>query len=67
MHTIFLSEPVVFRSPNLAAATDGEQDVDTEVELLARFSKQHGNVNFDRLPSCPLCLEKLDSAVTGLH
>ena len=61
MHTVFLSEPTFF--PDVS--DDGAEF--EELELLSKFSVQHGNVNFDRLPTCPLCLEKLDATVTGMH
>ena len=62
MHTVFLSEPALFRQETCDIDPDQE-----EITLLAKFSEQHGNVNFDRLPTCPLCIEKLDPTVTGLQ
>ena len=68
MQTVFLSEPTLFRQEIL---TNHEQkpadDFQDEIELLPKYSQQHGNINFDRLPTCPLCLEKLDATVTGMH
>ena len=64
MHTVFLSEPpLLTEDENLSVADQHE----FEISLLIKFSKQNNNSNFDRLPTCPLCLEKLDPAVTGLH
>ena len=72
MHSIFLSEKVLFRQLKTDADTDsqikgGKSIEEIENQLLKRFAKQHKDVHFDRLPSCPLCLEKLDAAVTGLQ
>lgn len=61
MHTVFLSEPVIFLKDTKRVA------LHLEIELLSKITKQHGNANFDRLPTCPLCLERLDSSVTGMH
>jgi hypothetical protein len=35
--------------------------------LLSRFAAKHNDAHFDRLPSCPLCLDKLDTSITGLQ
>ena len=45
----------------------GESHEAIEASLLKRYRKRHNEVHFDRLPSCPLCLEKLDAAITGLQ
>ena len=70
MHTVFLSEPVLFKQLSAAAVEQLRLSqaslVDEELMLLALFSQRHPDTHFDRLPSCPLCLEKLDTTVTGL-
>ena len=38
-----------------------------EIEVLKSIRERHNGAHFERLPSCPLCLEKLDSAVSGLQ
>ena len=68
MHTVFLSEPTLFRQENQEEVGLSEhENYQEEISLLTNFSAKHGNSNFDRLPTCPLCLEKLDPTVTGLH
>lgn len=67
MNSVFLSEPGLFRKEVSGADQTLAEKHQEEVALLAKFSDQHGRVNFDRLPTCPLCLERLDNAVTGLH
>mmetsp|Transcript_31338 Transcript_31338/g.38828 ORF Transcript_31338/g.38828 Transcript_31338/m.38828 type:complete len:100 (+) Transcript_31338:395-694(+) len=64
MHSVFLSEPALLREETQTESPDSHHE---ELSLLAKFSEKHGRVNFDRLPTCPLCLERLDNAVTGLH
>lgn len=41
--------------------------VDEELMLLSHFGEKHPEKHFDRLPSCPLCIDKLDTTVTGLQ
>ena len=72
MHSVFLSEKVIFRQLKAGQEIDGPikgSDTLEEIEskLLKRFAKKHVDVNFDRLPSCPHCLEKIDASVTGLQ
>ena len=71
MHSIFLSEKVTYRQVKKGTSIDsqvkgGESMELIEASLLKRYRKRHNEVHFDRLPSCPLCLEKLDAAITGL-
>jgi hypothetical protein len=42
-------------------------DLDEELMLLSHLANKHPDTHFDRLPSCPLCLDKLDTTVTGLQ
>ena len=69
MHTVFLSEPPLIREENPEAERDltEVEQAQEEIGLLAKFQNQHGRVNFDRLPTCPLCLERLDASFTGLN
>jgi hypothetical protein len=71
MHTVFLSEPVLYKQLEKNEQANLEDDcsliVDEELKLLTYFGKRHPDAHFDRLPSCPLCLEKLDTTVTGLQ
>lgn len=57
MHSVFLSEPVIFK----------KQSSMCELKLIQRFTKQHKGAHFDRLPSCPSCLDGLDNSLTGLQ
>jgi hypothetical protein len=56
MHTVFLSQPVMFK----------EYSPDLELSIIHKLAKKHKKTHFDRLPSCPSCLDKLDNSVTGL-
>ena len=71
MHTIFLSESVLYKPlarEELANFESGKASiVDEELKLLVHFGQKHPEVHFDRLPSCPLCLDKLETTVTGLQ
>jgi len=60
MHTIFLSEPVLFKKSTNLDSLEAE-----ELHLLERYHSQHQGTHFDRLPLCPLCIEKMDTSVTG--
>lgn len=53
MHTVFLSEVIFVAKP-------------IDLDLLAYFGQKHKNTHFDRLPTCPSCLNKLDSSLSGL-
>ena len=72
MNSIFLSEKIIFRQ----LKKDGEPEsklkggtslYEIESGLRKKFAKKYKDVHFDRLPSCPMCLEKLDQSVTGLQ
>jgi hypothetical protein len=71
MHTVFLSEPVLYKQlakEELVTFESGQGSiVDEELKLLAHFGQKHPEAHFDRLPSCPLCIDKLDTTVTGLQ
>ena len=54
MHTIFLSQ-----HPLCANGL-------SENDILHRLESEYAGAQFDRLPSCPACLEKLDNSLTGL-
>ena len=56
MHTVFLSEKQL--------SVDSDCD---DLHLLAIFSERHPESHFDRLPTCPSCLEKLDGSLSGLQ
>ncbi len=59
MHAVFLSEPTIIITPDTSQPTD--------IFLLSSFRNVHPNVHFDILPSCPSCLERLDSSLSGLQ
>ena len=64
MHTVFLSEdPIQIELP----LYESPQMQVVEIEVLKSIRERHNGAHFERLPSCPLCLEKLDSAVSGLQ
>lgn len=59
MHAVFLSEPVIITPPPIQKPID--------ICILSSFEQAHHNVHFDILPSCPCCLERLDSSLSGLQ
>ncbi len=54
IHTVFLSEVIYLENP-------------IDLSLLHYFGQKHRHTHFDRLPTCPSCIEKLDSSLTGLQ
>lgn len=61
MHAVFLSEPVIQIRSSFICQTE------IDVELLVMFKEKHRSIHFDILPSCPSCLERLDSSLSGLQ
>ena len=61
MHAVFLSEPIIQVKQNLGSG------ISTDIKLLNTFQLEHKHAHFDILPSCPSCLERLDSSLSGLQ
>jgi hypothetical protein len=43
-----------------------EKDKQLDLVFLEKFWVEYSGLHFDRLPTCPSCLESLDSSCTGL-
>jgi hypothetical protein len=61
MHTIYLNKSVDFINIPKVKPNYYEE----EFQMLQKLSEEHPKVHFDRLPLCPMCLEKLDTNITG--
>jgi hypothetical protein len=63
MHTIFLSDIIVL------GQDFGTYDINFQYQRMAQKKQGAFGVNlyFEELPTCPLCLERLDSSMSGLQ
>jgi len=63
MHTIFLSDIFMLNDDFEA------YDINYEYQRAVRMQQQNmlmENLYFEQLPTCPLCLERIDSSMSGL-